>query len=135
MWLLVGVDEFSSGFGAVGVAVDSDDLGVMDEAVDECGGDDVVGEDFAPTAEWHVRGDQNRALFVATGNELEEQVGGVGVEWEVADLVDDDQSVAAEPFEFGGQAAGGVCLGQVWFPRNRGGLLYAASGSVTAVFS
>lgn len=23
----------------------------------------------------------------------------------------------------------------VWFPRNRGGLLYAASGSVTAVFS
>lgn len=23
----------------------------------------------------------------------------------------------------------------LWFPRNRGGLLYAASGSVTAVFS
>ena len=23
----------------------------------------------------------------------------------------------------------------MWFPRNRGGLLYAASGSVTAVFS
>ncbi len=135
MWLLVGVDELSSGLGAVGVAVDGDDLGVVDEAVDECGGNDIVGEDFAPAAEWHVRGDQDRALFVAAGDELEEQVGGIGVERQVADLVDDDQPVAAEPFEFGDQAAGGVCLGQVWFPRNRGGLLYAASGSVTAVFS
>lgn len=70
MWLLVGVDELSSGLGAVGVAVDGDDLGVVDEAVDECGGNDIVGEDFAPVV-----------------------------------------------------------------PRNRGGLLYAASGSVTAVFS
>ena len=26
-------------------------------------------------------------------------------------------------------------LENMWFPRNRGGLLYAASGSVTAVFS
>lgn len=48
VWLLVGVDELSSGLGAVGVAVDGDDLGVVDEAVDECGGNDIVGEDFAP---------------------------------------------------------------------------------------
>ena len=32
----------------VGVAFEGDDLGVVDEPVDHCGGDDVVAEDLAP---------------------------------------------------------------------------------------
>jgi hypothetical protein len=35
-------------------------------------------------------------VFVAAGDELEEQVRGVLLERQVADLVDDDQSVAAQ---------------------------------------
>ena len=73
---------------------------MVDEAVDHRGGDDVVGEDLAPSAEGHVAGDEDRALLVAGRDELEEQVRGVRVEREVADLVDDQQPVAAEAFQF-----------------------------------
>ena len=60
----------------------------MDQPVDHRGGDDVVGEGLAPASEGQVRGDQDRALFVAGGDELEEQVRRVLVERDVADLVD-----------------------------------------------
>jgi hypothetical protein len=59
-------------------------------------GDDVVGERFAPAAEGQVRGDHDRALLVARGDELKEQVRRVLVERDVADLVDDDQLVATD---------------------------------------
>ena len=68
---------------------------MVDEAVDHGGGDDVVAEDLAPAAKWFVAGDDQRGAFVAAGDELEEQVGGFGFEGDVADLVDDDQGVAA----------------------------------------
>lgn len=45
--------------GAVGVAGEGEDLGVVDEAVDHGCGDDVVGEGLAPAAEGKVRGDHD----------------------------------------------------------------------------
>jgi len=66
---------------------------VVDESVDHRGGDDLVAEDLAPAAEGQVAGDHDRALFVAGGDELEEQVRRVVVEGYVADLVDDDASM------------------------------------------
>ena len=44
-----------------------------------------------------LRGQDQRGVFVAAGDELEEQVRGVLLEGQVADLVDDDQPVAAQP--------------------------------------
>ena len=44
-------EEFSAGAGAVGVAGEGEDLGVVDEPVDHGGGDHVVAEDLAPAAE------------------------------------------------------------------------------------
>jgi hypothetical protein len=41
------------------------------------GGDDVVAEDLAPATERLVGGDDQRGAFVAAGDELEEQVGGL----------------------------------------------------------
>ena len=49
--------------------------------------------------------------FVAGGDELEEQVRRFGFEGDVADLVDDQQRVAAEPGELGLQGAGVVGVG------------------------
>ena len=60
----------------------------MDEPVDHRGGYDVVGEGLAPPPEGQVRGDHDRALLVAGGDELEEEVRGVLVEGDVAHLVD-----------------------------------------------
>jgi hypothetical protein len=52
-------------FEAVAVSLHGDDLGVVDEAVDHGGGDDVVAEDFAPAAERLVAGDDEAGAFVA----------------------------------------------------------------------
>jgi hypothetical protein len=62
----------------VGVALEGDDVGVVDEPVDHGCGDDVVAEDLAPASEWLVAGDDEAGAFVAGGDELEEEVGGSG---------------------------------------------------------
>ena len=70
-------------------------VGVVDDAVDHRGSDDLVTEHAAPAAEGQVAGQDQARVFVAAGHELEEQVRGVLFEADAADLVDDDQSVAA----------------------------------------
>ena len=60
----------------------------MDDAVDHGGGDGLVSEHTAPAAERQVAGQDQGGMLVAAGDELEEQVRGVLVEWEVADFVD-----------------------------------------------
>ena len=84
-----GLEELAACPGAVGVPAEGEDFRVVNESVDHRGRDDVVGEDLTPSAEGHVAGEHDRALLVAGRDELEEQVRGVRVEWQVADLVDD----------------------------------------------
>ena len=68
-WLVVRVGRWGApevaAFEPVGVALDLDDFGVGDEAVDNGGGDGVIAEDLAPAAEGLVRGDDDRGPFVA----------------------------------------------------------------------
>lgn len=48
-------EELAALAGAVGVAGEGEDLGVVDEAVDHGCGDDVVGEGLAPAIwGWHL---------------------------------------------------------------------------------
>ena len=84
----------------VALALEGHDVGVVDEAIDEGGGDHRVAEDLAPGFEAAVAGDDDRAAFVAACDQGEEQVRGLALEREVADLVDDDQAVALDPSEF-----------------------------------
>jgi hypothetical protein len=44
-----------------------------------------------------VAGDDDRAAFVAACDEREEQVRGLALQREIANLVDDDQRVALDP--------------------------------------
>jgi hypothetical protein len=80
-------------FESVAVAFEGDGFGVVNEAVDHGGGDDVVAEDLAPAAEGFVGGDDQAGAFVAGGHQLEKQVGGFGFERDIAHLVDDQQRV------------------------------------------
>ena len=73
---------------AVGVAVDGEDFGVVDEAVDQ--GDDAggVGKDFTPLGERSIGCYEGALTLVAAVDELEQEVSvtvGIG---EVSDLVD-----------------------------------------------
>ena len=69
---------------------------MVDEPVDEGGGDHRVAEDLAPLLEAAVAGDDDRAAFVAARDERKQEVGGLAFEREVADLVDDEEVVALE---------------------------------------
>jgi hypothetical protein len=84
---------------AVALAFQGDHGRVVHESVDQGGGDHRVAEDLAPRFESAVAGDDDRAAFVAAGDEREEEVRGLSFEREVADLVDDQQLVALEPPE------------------------------------
>ncbi len=63
----------------------------MREAVDERDGAGRIREDGVPLFEGRIRRDHDRLLFVAAADDLEEQVGGVGVIGEIANLVDGEE--------------------------------------------
>jgi len=87
-WSVVGLSWWGAPevavFEAVAVAFEAEDFGVVDEPVDHGGGDDLVAEDLAPAAERLVAGDDEAGSLMAGGDELEEQVGGFGLEGDVA---------------------------------------------------
>jgi hypothetical protein len=124
----VGTRPRSRFFETVGVAFEGDDFCVVHEPVDRGGGDDVVAEHFAPAAEGLVAGDDQGGAFVAGGHQLEDQVGGFGFEGDVADLVDDEQRVAADPDEFLLEASGVVGHGEPGDPLGGGGEQHAVAG-------
>ena len=64
---------------------------MVQEPVEDCGGDDRIGEHHAPFGNAAVRRDQHGAGFVAPADQLEEQVRRVGLQRQVAELVDDQQ--------------------------------------------
>src|SRR5215831_5766406 len=53
-------------FEAVGFAVDCDDLGVVDKAIDQGGDAGRGGEDLAPFGEWAIGRDQSALVLIAT---------------------------------------------------------------------
>ena len=81
---------------AVAGAFDLDDDGVVQQPVEQRGGDDGIAEDLAPFGEAAVRGEDHSAALVAGVDELEEQVAAAGDDGQVSDLVDDQESEAAE---------------------------------------
>ncbi|SER23345.1 hypothetical protein SAMN05518866_10734 [Sphingobium sp. YR768] len=85
---------------AITRAIDLDDDGVMQQAVEQRGGDDGAAEDFTPFGKASVRGEDHRPFFIARIDQLEEQIATTGYDREVTDLVDDQQrwpAVEADP--------------------------------------
>jgi hypothetical protein len=62
-----GLDQPGSAFlaQAIAVAADGDYLAVMEQPVEDGGGDDRIAEDGAPFADRAIRGDQHAAALVA----------------------------------------------------------------------
>lgn len=66
----------------------ADEVSVVDESVDDGGGDVVVTEDGAPAGEFDVGGDDEAGFLVGVVDDLEEESCSFGVDGEVAELVD-----------------------------------------------
>ena len=73
------------------VAYESDDVGVVDETVDHGFNGDGVSEDLGPGGEILVGEHDEGTFFIAGGDKLEGERRSVGVEGNVADLVNDEQ--------------------------------------------
>ena len=61
---------------------------MVDDPADDRGGHVVVAEDGAPAGELEIRGDDQAALLVGVGDDLEQESGAFGVDGEVAEFVD-----------------------------------------------
>src|ERR1700719_1681509 len=85
---------------------------MMEQPVEQRGGDDGIPEDVAPFGKAAVGGEDHGALFVAGVDELEEQVAAAGGDRQVADLVDDEQPAAAQEAVFLAQRALAFGLGE-----------------------
>jgi hypothetical protein len=107
-------------FEPVGIAFEGDHLGVVHETVDHRRGDDLVTEHLSPPAERLVAGHDQARPLIPGRYQLEEQVGGLGLERDVADLVDDQDGVTAEPGELGLKVPGVVCAGEPGDPFGTG---------------
>ena len=105
-------DEISMRSEAIAGALDLDDDGVVEEAIEQCGGDDRVAEDVAPFREAAIRGENHGALFVAGVDQLEEEVGAAVADRQIADLVDDQQRGSAVEADLLDQAAFSLGPGQ-----------------------
>lgn len=84
-------DQIGMGAQAVAGSFDLDHDGVVEQAVEQRGGDDRITEDLAPVGKAAVAGQDDGALFVTGVDQLEEQVGAAGGDRQIADLVDDQE--------------------------------------------
>lgn len=102
----------------IAIALDLDDHGVVEEAVEECGGDDAIAEDLSPLCEASVACE---GFLVSGVDQLEEQLRSATFERQVSHFVDDEQCRAAQeataplehsfPFRL---EQGGDDLGEGW---------------------
>ena len=84
---------------------------MMQETVENGGRHDIIGKDLAPLFERFVRGNDDRALLVALRDKLEEELGCLFGEGEIAQLVNDQEIGAAQLIEELGEPTGdlGCC--------------------------
>ena len=83
---------------AIAGALDLDHDGMVQQAVEQCGGDDGIAEHLAPFGKAAVGGEDHAAALVAGVDQLKEQVATARDDREIADLIDQqDGKAAVEP--------------------------------------
>jgi hypothetical protein len=91
----VGPDEYASPayiYEPVALAADLHDGGVMDDAVEHGGCQhSVAGKGCVPTAKSQIGHQDQRALFIEPCNHLNEHIGLLASERQIADFVDDQK--------------------------------------------
>lgn len=92
---------------AVAVAADVDDEAVVQEAVDQGGGHDVVTEYVGPLLEVLVGGEDGRGVLATSDHELEIEHGTVACDGQVADLFDNEHGRVGQGLETRPEVTGG----------------------------
>ncbi len=114
-------DEATLSLGAepVAVAANGQHVAVVQEPVEDCGGDHRIGEHHAPFGNAAVRRDQHGPGLIAPADQLEEQVCRVGLQRQVPEFVDDQQLRLRERQQFLVQSPFAMRLGEASDQRRR----------------
>src|SRR5580658_5834398 len=91
-WSLVGrIGIFVSH--TIAISLNNDPLPVMHQPVDQGRGQGVVHvKDFAPFPEGSIRGDHDRSHFITGGDNLEQQIGPLLVDGQIAQLIEEEKT-------------------------------------------
>ena len=90
---------------SVAGALDLYDDGVVQQSVEQRGGHYGVAEDLSPFGKAAIRGEDHGAFFIASVDQLEEQIGPALGDRQVADLIDDKQCGTGVEADFLGQSS------------------------------
>ena len=71
--------------------LDVNDFTVVQEPIEDGGGDDGIAEEFLPIGKAFVRCDDGGAFLVTIGDELKKQIGFTAVNGEITHFINDDQ--------------------------------------------
>jgi hypothetical protein len=99
---------------SIAVTADGDDVTVVQQTIEDGGGDDGIAEYRAPLADAAVAGEQDCTAFVTTADELKEEMCCTGLQRQVPELIDNqefrfdvgEQSVIEPPLRM---ALGEIC--------------------------
>jgi hypothetical protein len=104
-----------------------DDIAMVGDAVEECGGHLGFAEHGGPFAEREVGGDDHRGPLVEFADKMEQQLAARARERQTAEFVEDDE---IEPGELGGECAGLANAGLLLEPGDQiDGVEVAATGT------
>lgn len=82
------IKDFSA-FDAVGIACNFDNFAVMNQTVNNCVCDDSVAKHIGPFRKRLISGKDSRSELISCGNQLKETKGGVLINRQIADFVND----------------------------------------------
>ncbi len=98
--VLLLAHKFLALFEAVRLALDVNDGAVVQDTVENGGGDRNVGKNLVPLGEGFVGGKDGGGFLIPSGDELEEQIGTLDIHREITDLVNDEHPVLGQDLEF-----------------------------------
>ena len=97
--LLFLAHKFFAFLEAVRFALDINDGAVMQDAIQDSGGNGDVSKNLVPLGEGFIGSEDGGGLLIAPGNQLEEQICALNVHRKIADFIDNQHSVFGQHFE------------------------------------
>ena len=96
--------KFFTFFEPIGLALDVNHSTVMQDTIQDGGGNRDIGKDPIPLGEGLVGGKDGGRFLIPSGNELEEQVCALDIHRKIADFVNDEHPVLGQNLELIRQA-------------------------------
>ncbi len=97
--LLLLTHKFLALFEPVGLALDVNDGAVVQDTVENGGGNCNVGKNLVPLGEDFVGGKDDGSFLIPSGDELEEQIGTLDIHRKIANLINDEHPVLGQDLE------------------------------------